>query len=296
MSKASTRSLLAANRHDADALAARFPALLAEARKLSTSLAHGLHGRRKSGQGETFWQFRRARSEDPYSAIDWRRSARSDNLFVRETEWEAAQTVWLWRDGRAGFSWASDKAFPLKRDRASVLLTALAINLVNGGERVGVIGQMQRPVHGRGGLERAGRKLILHSSEPDVLRTLALIGQPKAVIISDFYEGVKAWEDRLQNFKSAGVIGALVQVYDPAEEDFPYKGRTEFIEPGGGAPEMFGQAQAIAPLYNARFEQNTESMAQLARALGWTFIRHRTDRGAAPAFLSIYQSIAGDVR
>ncbi len=296
MSKASTRSLLAANRHDAESLSARFPALLAEARKLATNLAHGLHGRRKSGQGETFWQFRRARHEDPRSAIDWRRSARSDNLFVRETEWEAAQTVWLWRDGRAGFSWSSDKALPLKRDRASVLLTALAISLINGGERVGAAGQMQRPVHGRGGLDRAGRKLILHSSEPDCLRTLALLGQPKAVIISDFYEGSSVWQDRLQNFKAAGVTGALVQVYDPTEENFPFTGRTEFTDPGGGTPELFGRAQAIAPAYHDRFEQNKDDIAQLARALGWTFIRHRTDRVAAPAFLSIYQSIAEDVR
>ncbi len=290
------RSVLASNRHDAEDLAARFPALLAEAKKLATSLAHGLHGRRKSGPGETFWQFRRARHEDPHSAIDWRRSARSDNLFVRETEWEAAQTVWLWRDGRAGFSWASDKALPLKRDRASILLTAMAIALINGGERVGVAGQMQRPVHGRGGMERAARKLILHSTPPDDLRAQALLGQPKAVIVSDFYEGVEVWQERLSGFKAAGVTGALVQVYDPAEEEFPYVGRTEFNHPDGGEPVLFGRAQTIARDYQVRFAQNTQNLEALARALGWTFIRHRTDRVAAPALLSIYQSIAGDVR
>lgn len=294
--RASSRSILAANRHDAEDLAARFPALLAEAKKLATSLAHGLHGRRKSGPGETFWQFRRARHEDPYSAIDWRRSARSDHYFVRETEWEAAQTVWLWRDGRAGFSWASDKALPLKRDRASVLVTALAIALINGGERVGVAGKTERPVHGRGGLERAGRLLILESADPDCLRTLALHGQPKAVIVSDFYEGALVWKKRLQNFKAAGVSGALVQVFDPAEAAFPYAGRTEFNLPGAaGQPVLFGRAQAIAPQYQARFEQNTQDMKQLASALGWRFVRHCSDRTAAPALLAIYQSIAGDV-
>ncbi len=294
--RSATRSAFASNRHDAEDLAARFPALLAESQRLATSLAHGLHGRRKSGAGETFWQFRRARHEDPHSAIDWRRSARSDNFFVRETEWEAAQTVWLWRDGRPGFSWSSDKTLPLKRDRASVLLTALAIALINGGERVGVAGQMQRPVHGRGGLDRAGRKLILHSSRPDCLRTLALMGQPKAVIASDFYEGADIWEKRLSAFKAAGVTGALVQIYDPAEEVFPYTGRTEFNHPQGGETILFGRAQAIAGQYQARFSQNAQDMAQLARALGWTFIRHRTDSIAAPAFLSLFQSIAGDAR
>ena len=34
------------------------------------------------------------------SRIDWRVSARSDRAYVRETEWEAAQTVCLWRRRR----------------------------------------------------------------------------------------------------------------------------------------------------------------------------------------------------
>jgi uncharacterized protein (DUF58 family) len=290
------RSILARNRHDAEALAARFPPLLAEARMLATTLAHGEHGRRKSGMGETFWQFRRARHEDPQSAIDWRRSARSDHLFVRETEWEAAQSVWMWSDGGEGFSWSSSPDYPSKRDRASVLLCAMAITLINGGERVGIAGQMQRPVQGRGGLEQACRALILQTSKADCLRTLALSGQPKAIIISDFYEGVDVWKARLAPFKAAGITGVLVQIHDPAEEDFPYQGRTAFTAPGAAEPLLFGRAQSIASAYQARFSSHAQHLAQLADALGWTSMRHRTDRGAAPALLSIYQSIAGSVR
>ncbi len=293
----SARSPLAATRHDAEALAARFPALLAEARRLATSLAHGLHGRRKRGPGETFWQFRRARHEDPLRAIDWRRSARSDELYVRETEWEAAQTVWLWRDGRPGFDWASTPALPAKKDRASVLLGALAIALIKGGERVAVAGQMRHGLSGRGGLERCLRLLIGQDSAADALASLGLRGQPKAVIASDFYEGAQVWKERLRGFKNAGAGGVLVQVHDPAEEDFPYSGRTAFALPGDHkGPVLFGRAQAIKPAYQARFEQNAQDMAQLARALGWPLVRHRTDRTAAPALLALYQGIAGQVR
>ena len=60
------------------------------------TLALGVHGRRRSGMGETFWQFRRFRDGDAPNAIDWRKSARSHRLYVRENESEAAGTVWLW--------------------------------------------------------------------------------------------------------------------------------------------------------------------------------------------------------
>jgi uncharacterized protein (DUF58 family) len=62
-------------------------------------VAHGIHGRggpapaRRSGSSAS------SRRSDPATIIDWRRSASSDHLFdVREREWEAAHTFWLWPD------------------------------------------------------------------------------------------------------------------------------------------------------------------------------------------------------
>ena len=48
--------------------------------------------------GENFWQYRQAVPGDPRSAVDWRRSGKSDQQFIREMEWEAAQTVSIWVD------------------------------------------------------------------------------------------------------------------------------------------------------------------------------------------------------
>ncbi len=82
-------------RAEAERQTAALPPLLADAQRLAATLILGEHGRRRAGQGETFWQYRRAEAGDPFTSIDWRRSARSDRLYVRQTEWEAAQTVSL---------------------------------------------------------------------------------------------------------------------------------------------------------------------------------------------------------
>src|SRR5436189_5216594 len=79
-------------------LAATMPRLILEARRVAATIIHGLHGRRRAGTGESFWQFRRFTSGESASKVDWRRSARDDHLYVREHEWEAAHTVWLWAD------------------------------------------------------------------------------------------------------------------------------------------------------------------------------------------------------
>ena len=94
------------------------PRLVLEARRVSSLLAHGLHGRRRAGPGESFWQFRPFVTGEAAARIDWRRSARDDRLYVREREWEAAHTIWLWIDRSASMGFASDLASGVRRSSA----------------------------------------------------------------------------------------------------------------------------------------------------------------------------------
>src|ERR1700692_2643900 len=120
------------------ALAASMPRLILEARRIAATIIHGLHGRRRAGSGENFWQYRRFMSGEPAARVDWRRSARDDNLYVREREWEAAHTVWLWPDRSPSMLFRSPLAQESKLDRTLVVTFALAEILVQAGERVGV--------------------------------------------------------------------------------------------------------------------------------------------------------------
>ena len=141
-------------RHEAEQLAANLPPLLVEARRVAATVAQGVHGRRRVGQGETFWQFRDYELGDTPQLIDWRQSAKSDRVFVRELEWEAAQSIWIWRDLSASTDWRSSRALPTKRERGDLLTLALAVLLIAAGEHVGLLGSATRPVTGRAGLTR----------------------------------------------------------------------------------------------------------------------------------------------
>src|SRR6202023_3377612 len=113
-------------------LAASMPRLILEARRVAATVIHGLHGRRRAGPGENFWQYRRFVSGEPASRVDWRRSARDDHLYVREQEWEAAHTVWIWPDRSPSMAFSSRLAECTKLDRALVMALALAEILVEG--------------------------------------------------------------------------------------------------------------------------------------------------------------------
>ena len=158
-------------RREAEVLAASYPALMAEAERVAAVVSQGVHGRRRPGQGETFWQYRNYHSSDSAHHIDWRRSARGDQVYVRENEWEAANTVYFWRDGSAGMDWSSSNKLPTKKDRASVLCMALTSLLMRAGERCAVMGESERPRTGRLGLERVTRRLTVTDGAPEIVLT-----------------------------------------------------------------------------------------------------------------------------
>ncbi len=141
-------------RQRAEQLAATLPPLLVAAERVASTVAQGVHGRRRVGQGETFWQFREYHFGDQPQSIDWRQSAKSDRVYVRQMEWEAAQSVWVWRDTSASMDWCSSDRYPDKRGRADLLALALAALLLRGGEHVTLLGSGLRPLHGRAALAR----------------------------------------------------------------------------------------------------------------------------------------------
>src|SRR5271156_4806320 len=149
---------------ESQALAASMPRLILEARRIAATIIHGLHGRRRAGSGENFWQYRRFISGEPAARIDWRRSARDDNLYVREQEWEAAHTVWIWPDRSPSMIFRSPLANDTKLDRALVMALALAEVLVEGGERVGIPGLML-PTGSRNVVERMAQAIMHDRSE-----------------------------------------------------------------------------------------------------------------------------------
>lgn len=283
-------------RHDADALAAGFPALMAEADRIALAVAQGVHGRRKPGTGETFWEYRPWRTEDGPRRVDWRRSARSDHWYVRENEWEAVQSIWLWRDGRPGMAWSSDRALPSKKDRATVLLMALTDLLTRGGERVGVIGESALARMGRSGHERVVQRLFSSVGTPEDLAAASLPSFAHLVLATDGLESPDVWQNRLSALAEARVKGVVLQIADPAEAEFPYKGRTRFEGPEGhDAPALFGRAQTARESYRTYYAAHMAHFRDSVRAAGWRFVHHRTDEPATHALLALYQVISGEL-
>jgi uncharacterized protein (DUF58 family) len=269
-------------------LAASLPRLVLEARKIANNVIHGLHGRRRAGAGESFWQYRRFASGEPSQNIDWRRSGRDDHLYVREREWEAAHTVWIWPDRSASMAFASKKSRDSKLERGLIVAFALAELLVEGGERVGIPGIMN-PTGSRNVIDKMAQA-ILHDglareSLPPAFVPSAL---SEIVVLSDFWSPLPEIQATLAGLSSTGAHGTLVQIVDPAEETFPYSGRIDFVEPEGAGTVTAGRAETWAADYIARVARHRDEIRAETRRLGWLFSVHDTDRSAAELLLFLH--------
>ena len=287
---------------EAQSLADRLPDLMLEVSRVTSTVAHGIHGRRRAGPGETFWQFRQYQSSDAAQTIDWRRSASSDHLYVREREWEAAHTVWLWSDISKSMDFRSHLTPTTKRDRGLVLLLALTELLVRGGERVALLGLLP-PMATRKASSRIAEALAAHGADPLYSGSLPpesrLTRFSGAVLISDFLDPVDALSERLVALAHDGVSGHLVQVLDPAEETLPYEGRAEFLGVEGSERWVADRVETLRPRYQARLAAHRAELEALARRLGWTLLVHHTDRPASEPLLALIlrlQGAMGDYR
>src|SRR6201986_2284198 len=272
-SKHASGEITAIRRADGESrsLAASLPRLVLEARRIAANVTHGLHGRRRAGAGESFWQYRRFNSGEPSQNVDWRLSARADHLYVREQEWEAAHTVWLWPDRSPFMAFAAKKACDSKLDRGLIVTFALAELLVAGGERVGIPGLMNPTASGAVIDKMAQAMLHDDAARPSLPPSFVPSALAEIVVLSDFWSPISEIRTMLAGLSVSGAHGTLIQIVDPAEESFPYSGRVEFVEPEGGGMVTAGRAERWASDYVARVARHRDEIRGETGKLDWLF-------------------------
>lgn len=277
-------------------LAAALPPRAVRSDRRVRTAARGVHGRRRAGPGDSFWQFRPHHPGEPASAIDWRRSARSDALYVRQQEWETSQNIWFWFDGSASMHFRSPEARDSKADRALLLGLAAASLVVAAGERLAVYGADERAAGGRFGLARLlstverGRRRESAAFPPST----PLPAHAHLVLIGDFLGEEDEMRDGFERLVALGVRGHLLQVMDPAEADFPFAGRVRFEGLEAEERILLDRADEMAALYRRRMTAWSEALGAMCRRAGWTHSVHRTDHSAAAALIALMSLLGRD--
>lgn len=278
---------LASLRAEAEALSRQLPGLALQS-GASEAIHVGSAGRRRAGSGESFWQYRRYAHEDSADRIDWRRSAKGDQHFVRETELETARTVLFWCDADPGFDWKGEGERRTKADEARVLMMALGAMLSRDGERIGVLGSERKPSFGKRAIDRLGEDLANGHGKPFPPPPRQ---QATLIVASDFYDPVETWQDRLAPLAAICPEGILLSVAAPIEKEFPFEGRVKLQRPGTTLDRILGRAETLRETYLERFAAQQAAMISLAEQLGWRFVAHDTGQRAIEGAAALQRAL-----
>ncbi len=281
--------------HDrADAASRALPPLLVEAERIAATVVQGIHGRKRAGTGESFWQYRPYAFGDSTARIDWRKSARSAHVYIRENEWEAANTLWLWASPSPAMNFKSHLANTTKRDRAYLMTLALASLALRAQERVGLIGSPRPAATTRSAL--GGMAAWLLQNEGSALPTRQNMKKfSTAVLIGDFFDDPRDIETAIRALAANGVSGHVIQMIDPAEEVLPYAGRVEFRDVEGPRKFLAGKTETLREAYAEKFKAQREAVNRIANSVQWSFTAHHTDQSPASLLMRMHMLI-GEAR
>jgi uncharacterized protein (DUF58 family) len=269
------------------------PPLLVEAERIAATVILGEHGRKRAGPGESFWQYRPYSFGDSTQRIDWHKSARSDRVYIRENEWEAANTLWVWASPSVSMDFNSHLSQVTKRQRAQLLALAVASLAVRAHERVSALGSPYAPDHARNQLVKIAGWFLKGEGTP--LPSFTRMPRfSSAVLAGDFFDSMADITKAVTPIAQAGVKGHIVQVVDPAEETLPYAGRVEFHEMAGPLKFLSSKTETLRGAYAEKLASHRASLRDLCNRIGWSFSIHRTDESPTKLLLSLHALISGE--
>ncbi|MDI2090653.1 DUF58 domain-containing protein [Commensalibacter oyaizuii] len=272
------------------------PDLLLASNKVANTVLTGSHGCKRTGQGNQFWQYRLAMPGEPVHTIDWRQSAKSDKIFVRETEEENIQTLNLWCDVSGSMQWRSSSDLPTKQERAYLLGLSLSTLLLNAGERVRLINKhtSNNAFQGVQQLYTLAERLVAPSvsASPDFPVVEQLPAHAWTVLISDFLYPYDQLADFLKKLVQRPNHILLIQAIDPAEQTFPYKGRIEFSGLEGEEAITLSNDVQSSQHYATLWTEHQNQLKTLCQNINISIIQDISNVNAAYSLLSAWNILS----
>ena len=285
----------------AEEIASAVPKLLVSAQTAASSVMAGEHALKRVGHGQNFWQFREYDIHDRPQDIDWRQSAKSDRVFVREKEHQSLQTLVLWADSNEGMRWASQQNLHTKRQIAEIIVLALAVVAVDNGEIFSHISETGKTGRSTRALENfaallAGQSLGIETNLTfQKLQEARLKRRSIPVLASDFFVPFEDFDQGIARMAERSKTGLIAQILDPAEISLPYTGRVRFFSPDKADAEMVENVAEVRKEYQKRMDAHCNEIQKLTEHYGWHYFKISSDTSLTPIIREMWSVVTENI-
>jgi uncharacterized protein (DUF58 family) len=134
--------------------------------------------------------------------------------------------------------------------------------------------------------------LLARGADTGVPPAMRVARHAHVVLFGDFLGPLGETDAAIRRLAGSGARGQLVQIADPAEENLPYAGRTRFEGLENEGDLLVARVESVRADYRAVYAGHVAGLRDIARAHGWGYVAHRTDRAPETALLTLWQALA----
>ena len=277
----------------AEELSNKIPSLYVKADRIANTIWEGMHNRNKDGVGDNFWQFRKYEYGDPAHLIDWKKTAKSNETFIQEKELQTLQNFVIWRDTSKSMNFRSSESIDTKLYRANLFTLALTIILSKSGENIVLNGLKSKLLKGGNAVNFVSNQI--NEKVTDSYKSRPNINEIKnnsdVILIGDFLNNINETEKTIKELSNRGINGIIIQILDPAERFFPYKGRINFNGLEGEKNILIGKAESVRNDYKKAIKIHIEKLEKLTTSYSWKYILDNSDQDASISLQNICNTL-----
>ena len=280
-------------RLNAEELSNKIPSLYVKADRIANTIWEGMHNRNKDGLGDNFWQFRKYEYGDPAHLIDWKKTAKSNETFIQEKELQTLQNFVIWRDTSKSMNFRSSESIDTKLYRANLFTLTLTIILSKSGENIVLNGLKTELLKGGNAVNFVSNQI--NEKVTDSFKSSPNINEIKnnsdVILIGDFLNNINETEKTIKELSNRGINGIIIQILDPAERFFPYKGRINFNGLEGEKNILIGKAESVRNDYKKAIKIHIEKLEKLTTSYSWKYILDNSDQDASISLQNICNTL-----
>jgi len=277
----------------AEELSNKIPSLYVKADRIANTIWEGMHNRNKDGLGDNFWQFRKYEYGDPAHLIDWKKTAKSNETFIQEKELQTLQNFVIWRDTSRSMNFRSSESIDTKLYRANLFTLTLTIILSKSGENIVLNGLKTELLKGGNAVNFVSNQI--NEKVTDSFKSSPNINEIKnnsdVILIGDFLNNINETEKTIKELSNRGINGIIIQILDPAERFFPYKGRINFNGLEGEQNILIGKAESVRNDYKKAIKIHIEKLEKLTTSYSWKYILDNSDQDASISLQNICNTL-----
>ena len=277
----------------AEELSNKIPSLYVKADRIANTIWEGMHNRNKDGLGDNFWQFRKYEYGDPAHLIDWKKTAKSNETFIQEKELQTLQNFVIWRDTSRSMNFRSSESIDTKLYRANLFTLTLTIILSKSGENIVLNGLKTELLKGGNAVNFVSNQI--NEKVTDSFKSSPNINEIKnnsdVILIGDFLNNINETEKTIKELSNRGINGIIIQILDPAERFFPYKGRINFNGLEGEQNILIGEAESVRNDYKKAIKIHIEKLEKLITSYSWKYILDNSEQDASISLQNICNTL-----